>query len=68
MNEVGFRIEGVKKINGDNLFDELCKAYADGRKVWMSFGVNGKILESNLLTSDQLLEVIEKTKGLGASV
>lgn len=68
MNEVGFRIEGVKKINGDNFFDELCKAYADGRKVWMSFGVNGKILESNLLTSEQLLEVIEKTKGLGANV
>ncbi len=68
MNEVGFRIEGVEKINGDNFFDELCKAYTDGRKVWMSFGVDGKILESNLLTSEQLLGVIEKTKGLGTSV
>ena len=68
MNEVHFRIEGVEKINGDNFFFFFCKAYADGRKVWMSFGVNGKILESNLLTSEQLLEVIEKTKGLGTNV
>ena len=66
--EMKFRIDGVEELNGDNLFDELCKAYADGRKVWMSFGVNGKILESNLLTSEQLFEVIEKTKELGASV
>lgn len=66
--EMKFRIDGAGELNGETLFDELCKAYADGRKVWMSFGVNGKILESNLLTSDQLLEVIEKTKGLGASV
>ena len=63
MNEVHFRIEGVEKINGDNFFDELCKAYADGRKVWMSFARNGKVFESNLLTGDQLYEVIETMKG-----
>ena len=66
MNEVGFRIDGAGELNGETLFDELCKAYADGRKVWMSFARNGKVFESNLLTSDQLYEVIETMKGWAA--
>ena len=64
--EVKFRIDGAGELNGDTLFDELCKAYADGRKVWMSFARNGKVFESNLLTSDQLYEVIETMKGWAA--
>ena len=64
--EMKFRIDGVEELNGDNLFDELCKAYADGRKVWMSFAKDGAVFESNLLTSDQLYEVIEKMKGWAA--